>query len=150
MSRTKYAFLSILGFVSIWLMLGCAGYGKLRQEPRPDGTLGELRENWNDYTVYYFVWRHCGVSMLFDPKANDKNLNVADGWTLISDEYTFSRLMLSARQRRFAGLHKILGPDNEFYGYLLGRAECANVKVLDSGTLRVEGVYWIPGDALGP
>lgn len=150
MKRKKDILLSVLAFVLVWLLLGCAGYGKLRPESSSEDTLRELRENWNDYTVYYFVWRQCGVSMLFDPKADDKNLNVTDEWTPISDEYTFSRLMLSARERRFTGLYRILGPDNEFYGYLLGQAECTNVKVLDSGALRVEGVYWIPGSSLGP
>lgn len=148
--RRNYFLFSILGLVSLWLVLGCGGYGKLKQETRPEKTVEELRENWNDYTVYYFVWRHCGVTLLFDPKASDRDLNVGDGWTLVSDEYTFSRLMLSARERRFTGLYKILGPDNEFYGYLFGRAECANVKVLDNGNLRVENVYWVPTASLGP
>jgi hypothetical protein len=130
-------------------MSGCAGFGHLKSASNPAATLEELRQKWDDYDVYYFDWRHCGVSLLFDLREDDKPLLV-EGWTAVSDEAAFLQLMDSAHRRRFKRLYSILGSDGQFYGYLLARYECVNVRALNDGTLRVQGVYWVPGSALGP
>jgi hypothetical protein len=151
MNSKNHICFPIIGVLLILFMSGCAGFGKLKPQTSPEATLQDLRQNWDNYNVHYFDWKHCGVSLLFDPKDDDKDLIPADGWPpppVLGGEM-LSYLIDSARLRRSRWLYRILGPDNEFYGYLLARPECANVRVLDNKTLQVQGVYWIPASAIG-
>ena len=53
-------------------------------------TLAELRENWEEYTIYYSGrWDSRPAAIMFDPKNDDKKL-VGDSWHKIEDQETLS------------------------------------------------------------
>ena len=63
---------TVIGFFLMFLISGCANYGKLTLESgRPEKmTIQELQENWDNYSIYYTDWRSVGWTggILFDPK----------------------------------------------------------------------------------
>ena len=145
MNAEKHVNLAVIGFVLIFLMSGCANYGKLRLESgrAEKMTIQELQENWDDYSIYYADWRSVGWTggMIFDPKKDDKTL-VGDKWMKVEDKETLSQVIASIEAKNsYPRLYQILGPNNEFYGYMyLGpRRDNVNVfaKVIDSNSLRV-------------
>ena len=145
MNAEKYVNLAVIGFVLIFLMSGCANYGKFRLESgqAEKMTIQELQENWGDYSIYYADWRSVGWTggIIFDPKKDDKTL-VGDKWMKVEDKETLSQVVASIEAKnRYPRLYQILGPNNEFYGYMyLGpRRDNVNVfaKVIDSNSLRV-------------
>ena len=145
MNAEKYVNLAVISFVLIFLMSGCANYGKFRLESgqAEKMTIQELQENWDDYSIYYADWRSVGWTggIIFDPKKDDKTL-VGDKWMKVEDKETLSQVIASIEAKnRYPRLYQILGPNNEFYGYMyLGpRRDNVNVfaKVIDSNSLRV-------------
>ena len=106
-------------------------------------TIQELQENWDDYSIYYADWRSVGWTggIIFDPKKDGKTL-VGDKWMKVEDEETLSQVITSIEAKNsYPRLYKVLGPNDEFYGYMyLGpRRDNVNVfaKVIDSNSLRV-------------
>ena len=76
---------------------------------------------------------------LFDPKRNDKTL-VADKWMKVEDQETLSQVITSIEAKnRYPRLYQILGPNDEFYGYMyLGPSwhfVTVTAKVIDSNSL---------------
>ena len=145
MNAEKHVSLAVIGFVLIFLMSGCANYGKFRLESgrAEKMTIQELQENWDDFSIYYADWRSVGWTggIIFDPKKDDKTL-VGDKWMKVEDEETLSQVITSIEAKNsYPRLYQILGPNNEFYGYMyLGpRRDNVNVfaKVIDSNSLRV-------------
>jgi hypothetical protein len=145
MNAEKHVSLAVIGFVLIFLMSGCANYGKFRLESgqAEKMTIQELQENWDDYSICYADWRSVGWTggIIFDPKKDDKTL-VGDKWMKVEDEETLSQVITSIEAKNsYPRLYQILGPNNEFYGYMyLGpRRDNVNVfaKVIDSNSLRV-------------
>jgi len=145
MNAEKYVNLAVIGFVLIFLMSGCANYGKFRLESgqAEKMTIQEFKERWNDYSIYYADWRSVGWTggIIFDPKRDGKTL-VGDKWMKVEDKETLSQVIASIEAKnRYPRLYQILGPNNEFYGYMyLGpRRDSVNVfaKVIDSNSLRV-------------
>ena len=145
MNAEKYVNMAVIGFVLIFLISGCANYGKLRLESgqAEKMTIQELQENWDDYSIYYADWRSVGWTggIIFDPKKDGKTL-VGDKWMKVEDKETLSQVVASIEAKnRYPRLYQILGPNDEFYGYMyLGpRRDNVNVfaKVIDSNSLRV-------------
>ena len=82
-------------------------------------TLAELKENWEDYHIYY--GKPVGSlpkNILFDPK-NDEIRLVGDGWHKIADEQTLSET-ISAIQVHWNNQEVMIieGPDRQFFGYM--------------------------------
>ena len=145
MNAEKYVNMAFIGFVLIFLISGCANYGKLRLESGrvEKVTIQELQENWNDYSIYYADWRSVGWpgGIIFDPKRDDKTL-VGDKWMKVEDQETLSQVIISIEAKnRYPKLYQVLGPNDEFYGYMyLGpRRDNVNVfaKVIESNSLRI-------------
>ena len=145
MNAEKHVNLAVIGFVLVFLISGCANYGKFRLESgrAEKMTIQELQENWDDFSIYYADWRSVGWTggIIFDPKKDGKTL-VGDKWMKVEDKETLSQVIASIEAKnRYPRLYQILGPNNEFYGYMyLGpRRDSVNVfaKVTDSNSLRV-------------
>ena len=145
MNAEKYVNLAVIGFVLIFLMSGCANYGKLRLESgrAEKMTIQELQENWDDFSIYYADWRSVGWTggIIFDPKKDDKTL-VADKWMKVEDEETLSQVVASIEAKnRYPRLYQILGPNDELYGYMyLGPSRhfvTVTAKVIDSNSLGI-------------
>lgn len=156
MNAEKYANLTVMGFVLIFLMYGCANYGKLRLASGRAGkvTIQELQQNWDDYSIYYADWWTVGWpgGIIFDPKRDDKTL-FGDKWMKVEDQETLSRVMSSIEAKNHhPKLYLILGPNDEFYGYMYLGPSLNNVtvfsRVIDSNSLwisdlepTISGVY---------
>jgi hypothetical protein len=149
----KYTYLALIGAVLVLLVSGCAwlkSHGKVRALPREEQevTLQQLVVNWQDYSIYYAglsIGTAAGV--MFDPKSDRRSL-VGDTWTKVEDRETLSRLINVVRfyLQFYPRLSRILGPDNEFYGYLFYASGHPVFKLVDERTLRahdlVSPVYY--------
>jgi hypothetical protein len=119
MKFLKYICLLFIGFAFI---MGCSGdYGIVKRQTPTDNkmTLAELKENWEDYHIYY--GKPTGSlprNIMFDPKNADTKL-VGDGWVKIADQQTLSET-ISVIQARYTN-HEVMiieGPDRRFFGYM--------------------------------
>jgi len=130
--------------IAVFLVSGCSwyrSYGKVRALPRHEEKLAiqGLKENWHDYTIYY-----AGLSIghpsaiLFDPKTDDKAL-VNDKWIRVEDQETLSELIswIQHSTQFPPRLQRILGPDDQFYGYFYSGWNHVVLKVVDERTLWV-------------
>ena len=156
MNAEKYANLTVMGFVLIFLMYGCANYGKLRLASGRAGkvTIQELQQNWDDYSIYYADWWTVGWpgGIIFDPKRDDKTL-FGDKWMKVEDQEMLSHVISSIDAKNHnPRLYEVLGPNDEFYGYMYLGPSLNNVtvfsRVIDSNSLwisdlepRISGVY---------
>lgn len=155
MERRKILYLTIIVFVSLFFIYGCSlfhGYGKLRQQSR-DGTritIQDLEKNMNDYTIYYAGYygslsiKHPSAVM-FDPKNDSKGL-VGDKWTIVKNKHTLSELISSIQSQETVGgfyprLWRILGPDEQLYGFLFTAWDHVVAKVIDD---KMMWVYDLP------
>ena len=140
----KYIYPAVIGLVSLSLMSGCSwlkSYGKVRVLSRHEQkvTIKGLKENWQDYTVYYAglsVGTAAGV--MFDARNDDKTL-VGDRWTKVEDQQTLLELIgvIESYTHFYPRLHRILGPDDQSYGYLFFAWCHPVIKVVDDRTLYV-------------
>lgn len=150
----KHAYRVLVTALGLLLLSGCAGlgsYGKVRWLPREEQntTLQQLIVNWEDYRISYTglsVGTAAGV--MFDPRSDDKSL-VGDRWTKVKDQQTLSKLIRQVESYVdfYPKLSRILGPDNQFYGYLFYASPDHPVfKVVDKDTLYTydleSPVYW--------
>ncbi len=122
--------------------MGCSGnYGKLSKQTGTEDkmTLAELRENWEEYTIYYsYRWDSRPSAIMFDPKNNDKKL-VGDSWYKIEDQEALSETIRTIQQQYdYAKVEIIEGPDNKFFGYMYYPYWLhIPVKIVDERTLYV-------------
>lgn len=151
MNMKRYICPAATVLVSILFMSGCSSlknYGKLRLQSRHEKkvTIEELKENWHDYNIYYAGY-YGGLSIkhpsavMFDPK-KDKKALVGDKWTKIEDRETLSKLISSIQSQKanyYPRLWRILGPDQQFYGYLFTALDrvAVVIKVVDDKTMWV-------------
>lgn len=138
----KYIYPALIGLVSLCLMSGCSwlrSYGKIRVLSRHEEklTIQGLKENWRDYTIYY-VGSSVGIAaaIMFDPKNDDKTL-LGDRWIKVEDQGTLLELIdvIKSYVQFYPRLHRILGPDDQFYGYLFFAWGHPVIKVVDDRTL---------------
>ena len=148
MNRNIPVYMALIGVIIMLLFSGCAsmltGYGKLRPQPMRGQTvaIGELVENWEDYVIHYAgssVGTPAGI--MFDPKNDERSLT-GDKWIKVEDQQTLSELIgwMKTYYAYNPQIWRILGPDNQFYGYLYyphAHNENAVVKVVDDTTMYV-------------
>lgn len=151
MSMPKYINMAIRGLVLIVFMSGCAltkNYGKLRLQygPGEKMTIQRLEEKWQDYNVYY-AGPHIkfASAVIFAPKEGDRKLLTNKGWVQIKNRQQLSEVLRWLWGDETLGeplptLWKILGPDNQFYGYMYTPWDHALIKVIDKKTLWVDDI----------
>lgn len=106
----------------IAFIVGCTeDWGIVKRQTPSDNkmTFAELKENWEDYHIYY--GKPVGSlpkNIMFDPKNNETRL-VGDGWHKIADQQTFSE-RISAIQAHWDHQEVMIieGPDKRFFGYM--------------------------------
>ena len=78
---------------------------------------------------------------MFDPKNNDKTLQPSDRWTKLDDKESVTEVIswikIQDSSNFYPRLYRILGPDDQFYGYLFSAWNHLTTKVVDDRTLRV-------------
>ena len=144
MNMKKNIYLALVAVVPVFVMSGCSGYGKLRSQSgyRDDTTIENLKENWQDYAVYYAGYAVNNPSgIMFDPKNDDKTLMPSERWTKLDDKESvievISWIRLQDSSDYYPRLYKILGPDDQFYGYLYSAWDHLLTKVADEKRLWV-------------
>jgi len=138
----NYAYPALVAVVLVLFLSGCVwlkSYGQARVLPREDGkaTLQQLELNWQDYSIYYTgLSIGAAAGIMFDLKSDGKSL-VGDRWIKVEDQETLSRLISVVRSytQFHPRLSRILGPDNQFYGYLFHALGQPVFKVVDEDTL---------------
>ena len=144
MTMKRYIRIALMAVVLIYIISGCSGYGKLRLQSRygDDVTIEKLQENLPDYTVYYAGYAIDNPSgIMFDPKNNDRTLQPTERWTKLDDKESaievISWIKIQDSSDFYPRLYRILGPDDQFYGYLFSAWDHLMTKVVDDKTLRV-------------
>lgn len=134
----------ISGIVILILIFlaGCSGdLGKIKKQTDAEDkvTLAELRDNCDDYDVYYGMRsnRHADA-ILFDPKDDGKKLK-GDSWIKIEDLETLDDKIYAIQSiYNYARVHTIEGADNHFFGYIYYPTYLrVPVKIVDAQTLYV-------------
>ena len=144
MTIKKSIGLAIMTIVLMVIITGCSGYGKLRLQSRSadDVTVEKLQENFSDYTVYYAGYALDNPSgIMFDPKNDNRTLMPSERWTKIEDKESIieviSWIKIQDSSFHYPRLYRILGPDDQFYGYLYSAWDHLLTKVMDDKTLWV-------------
>ncbi len=151
MEIKKIIYIGIFGILLAALTIGCATldmHGKLRaqSEPGQRETLDELKEDWREFSIYRAgLYATLPSAIMFDPKDDDKTV-VGEGWVKVEDKKTLLELMSSIQYNSFSfpRLQRILGPDDQFYGYFLSAWNHAYIKVIDDKTLWIEDIPLTP------
>jgi hypothetical protein len=140
----KYIYLTIFGLIGLFLIYGCSwlkSYGKIRVLSRHEEkvSIQELEKNWQDYIIYYAgLSVDTAAAIMFDPKNDGKTL-IGDRWIKIEDKETLLELIGWIRTyiQFDPRLWRILGPDEQFYGYLFFASDYAVIKAVDDKTMYV-------------
>ena len=117
-------------------------YGTIRDASRAKDmpTIKELTEKWQDYHLFY-AWAPLEnpSAVLFDPKMDDRRL-VHEKWVAVKDQAELISLIgwIDLNVDFFPGLSAILGPDDEFYGYVYSAWTHVLIKVVDEKTLWID------------
>jgi len=147
MKSRIFLYTFIIVIVLAFLIYGCAqlkGYGKIRVLPRHEEkvSLQELETNWQDYTIYYAgLSVDTAAAIMFDPKNDDKTL-IGDNWIKIEDKETLSALIgwIKNYIQSDPRLWRIVGPDDQFYGYLFFAWGHVVIKSINDTTMYVYDV----------
>jgi len=113
----------------IFSLMGCAGgnRGKLKRVRQPTET--ELKQDWQNYTVYY------RRNLAFVYKINNGQKIILDKrWVKVSSE----DMMAKSKILDSAWVKEIIGNNDEMFGYLVHRyQDRANVKIIDQNTVQL-------------
>ena len=123
----RWIYLALL----VLTLFGCTewNYRKLESAELITGT--ELRQNWNDYIVYY----RPNAGILYKIK-NDRKIKLPRKWVEAAreDEVTDNTVFY------LTDVRKILGQNDELYGYIVySYRDSAFIKIIDANT--VELIY---------
>jgi len=147
MDKKKFICVGLLIFVLTGF--GCSTtqkYGKYALLNPADITIDLLLKEWEHYHVYY-----AGVSVgdvnaiLFDPRDDERRMNVHKWWVEVNDPETLSDLTgFIYNKPQTPDLRTITGPDDQVYGYLFSVWWDAPIKVVDNKTLWIDDLTNIP------
>jgi regulatory protein YycI of two-component signal transduction system YycFG len=117
----------------IFSLIGCAGgpRGKLKRVQQP--TEAGLRQDWQNYTVYY----RRNLAFIYKIK-NDHKIILDNSWVEVSSE----DMMAKSKILVSTWVKEILGQNDELYGYLVHRsADMTYVGILDENTVELKYTY---------
>ncbi len=117
----------------IFSLIGCAGgnQGKLKivEQPTEDG----LKQDWQNYTVYY----RRNLAFIYKIK-NDRKIILDNSWVEVSS----GDMMAQSEIVDSSWVKEIFGQNDERYGYLVHRSsDYAYVGILDENTVELKYTY---------
>ncbi len=142
MDIKRLAGIVILIFIFI---IGCSGtYGKIRKQTDTEDkvTLAELRDNWDDYDIYYGRRSNrYADAIMFDPKNNSTKLS-GDSWIKIEDQETLDEKIKDIQSLyNYPRVHLIEGVENQVFGYMYYPGLIhITVNIVDERTLYVSSL----------
>ena len=109
-------------FFILVLIVGCSGPNGnvVKQTDNEDKvTLAELRDNWNDYDIYYSMRSNRWAdAIMFDPKSNTTKLT-GDSWIKIENQEALDGKIKEVKTwYDYKRVFLIVGADNQVYGYM--------------------------------
>ena len=154
MEKKGFVCLAVVSLISLSLISVCASSGILRVQSGSDTKvfLKDIEENKDKYIIHANEWPAGEVSaIVFDPKDDNKTIE-NDGWTKVTSQEQLSKLITRSNRLIFRQFFKIVGPNDDFYGYLLGGPPYVWIKTVDDNTLKVVSTNWAPrfGDRYEP
>lgn len=141
--------LALIGIILILPISTCTflgPYGKLRvQSEGPEKvTIEMLEERWEDYDVYFAgPWIGRPSAVMFDPKDDDRKLVPHKWWVPVKQREDLLEVISGVRVGQGAFwpiVWRIVGPDDQFYGYMYTAWHYVRIKVVDSKTLWVDDI----------
>ena len=124
-------FLYLLIVIVIIALYGCAGgpYGELEivEEPTDEG----LRQQWNDYAVYYLRY----YALVYKIK-DERKINLSDSWIEITSEGMMAEADSEITVPTW--VKEIHGNNQQMFGYLVHRDhDLPAVKIIDQNTVQI-------------
>ena len=144
-SMNRHLWGLVLGLLLV-SMTGCAwlqNYGKLRLQPcgGEKVAIGNLLDNWTAYHVYYSgIQVYRPSSVMFDPKDDDRTLVPHEWWVKVEDKKILTEVVdwLNFDRRLEPLIWRIMGPNDEIFGYMYTPWNHVLIKVIDPKTLWVD------------
>jgi len=128
----------------LFVIAGCASYGKLRLQSGPgeNMTIQQLKENWGQYHILATgVEANVPSAIIFDRKDDGREI-LGERWWEVKDFESVSETIdrIEAQVSTpgyYPRLWKMLGPDEHLYGYMFTAWDHAVMFVGDDKTMRV-------------
>jgi len=133
MSKSAVNLTGLFIILVIFCLSGCAAGnpGKLKRVQQPTET--GLKQDWQNYTVYY----RRNLAFIYKIK-NDLKIILDNSWVEVSSE----EMMAKSKIIVSTWVKEILGQNNELYGYLVHRsADMTYVRILDENTVELKYTY---------
>ena len=111
----------------VFSFLGCAEWKYRRLESAELITSTQLRQNWNDYNVYY----RPNTAILYKIR-NDRKIKLPRKWVEVARE----DMVTDNTVFYLTDVRKILGQDDGLYGYIVySYRDSAFIKIIDANTV---------------
>jgi hypothetical protein len=154
MQRKRFINAAVTGLIGVLFIFGCANQGRLRALPRSGiaAAMEDIKENYDEFVIHANEWPAGEVSaIVFDPRSDNRTIQ-NDGWTEVTSRAQLSKLVERSKRNRYLQFFKIYGPNDQFFGYLLGGARYVFFQTIDTNTLKVVSTNWSPdfGSRYGP
>ena len=133
MKRRSILLACFLIFPVLFSFLGCASgpRGKLNIVKSP--TEAALRQNWNEYTVYY----RRSLALIFKIK-DDSKIELDSSWTQVTSD----GMMEKAGIIDSTTVREIIGANDRKFGYLVQRyLDSAFAGIVDENTIKLSYYY---------
>jgi hypothetical protein len=150
MSSVK-ALIIAMGCFIVFSVSGCAGYGKIAQEPvsgEKKMTVPALVKDWQNYNVYAAPM---DAALVFAPKGDKNTLEFAGQWFKVTDKEFLVSSARNIEAQPYTNmfrptLYEIIGPNGGFYGYMYTAWDRPHVvlKEVSENTLFVYNIFQPP------
>ena len=146
MKMVRLTVIAVLIFV---LIMGCktGNYARLKNQSRDESkvTQQKLIDTWSEY----HIWFRSAV-IVFDPKDDDKTIQVGSNWSTVNDQQTWTEMVKAnttghgnlspiGASYNMTGVREIWSPDSQFfYGYIQHQhGDLVSLRVVDENTMRL-------------
>ena len=133
MNRPSTFLICVLIILVLFIFFGCASgpRGKLKRVENP--TEEGLRQNWNEYTVYF----RRNLALIFKLK-NDSKIVLDGSWI----EVTSDNMMKNTRILSSTLVKEIIGENDKMFGYLVHRdRDNVYCGIVDENTVKISYYY---------
>ena len=129
MKKLNSKFLDVFYVLLLVSVLGCTGGTRVGLPRVESPTESELRQNWNDYTVFF----RRNVAFIYKFK-DHKEILLDGSWV----EITTEEMMAKSKILDMTWVRKIIGQNDQLYGYLVHRtADTNNVKIIGADAVQL-------------
>jgi hypothetical protein len=146
MEKQGFVCLAVASIISLSLISGCTNSAILRVQYGADtkAFLNNIGENYDKYIIHALEWPVDEASaIVFDPKGDNRTIE-NDGWTKVSTQEQLSKLIARSDRLISRQFFKIVGPNGDFYGYLLGGQQYVWIETINEDRLKLINARWSP------